>query len=339
MPLRSGLLRLTTLTFPLTTPFPPRPPGPSLFSKQASKQPQDMSTTTAIFQTSRTATLVPAEARNKKQLRAVVAAFAEQFAAALANRLVTYCRLSRTKTVTSDTLRAVAEELLGAGSTTLPDGIDEARLPQTIIYSRFKRNLNGYRTDSKCASVAAIVGAHFLRYVRDLLDRVYVGAEDPRAITVQQVIASLERPGKYSPSGLPCLAYRHDDAIFAQPEAAAAAASEEGEGEAAPKKEKKAGKKQKQQEQGESGAGAAAVEEKKASKKRARKEEAEVAAPEPVAVVAEQPAAKKARAPKKAKEAAAEDAQVSGQAAEPKKRRAPAKKASAAAAAEATATA
>jgi hypothetical protein len=269
--------------------------------------------TTAIFQTSRTATLVPVDARNKKQLRAVVAAFAEQFAAALASRLVTYCRLSKTKTVTSDTLQVVAEELLGAGSTSLPDGLDESRLPQTIIYSRFKRNLGGLRTDSKCASMAAVVGAHFLRYVRDLIDRVFAGAEEPRAITVQQVIASLERPGKYSPSGLPCLAYRHDDAIFAQAEAAAP-----------------------QQQQDEAAqAVAAPAQEKAKGKKRARKEEA-VAAPEPVAVVVEEEKAKKARAPKKAKQATAAvaEAPVVAEAAAPeaKKRRAPAKKASAAAA-------
>jgi hypothetical protein len=288
----------------------------------------------AIFQTSRTATLVPAEARNKKQLRAVLAAFAEQFAAALASRLVTYCRLSKTKTVTSDTLQAVAEELLGAGATTLPEGIDESRLPQTIIYSRFKRNLNGLRTDSKCASVAGIVGAHFLHYVRTLIDRVFVGAEDPRAITVQQVIDSLERPQKYSPSGLPCLAYRHNDAIFAQAEenAAAAATTEEGASEKPKKGGKKAGGAKKAAEAAAAGAEEAAAP--KATKKRARKEQAEVAAvaaPEPVVEVKP---AKKARASKKAEAAAPEAAAAAAtQAAAPeaKKRRAPAKKAAAAA--------
>jgi hypothetical protein len=258
--------------------------------------------TTAIFQTSRTASLIPADARNKKQLRAVVAAFAEQFAGALANRLVAYCRLSKTKTVTSETLQAVAEELLGAGSAALPESIDESRMPQTIIYSRFKRNLGGLRTDSKCASMAAVVGAHFLHFVRDLIDRAFA-VEEPRSVTVQQVIASLERPGKYSPSGLPCIAYRHSDAIFeaAEPkEAAAAAPAAEAEAAAPATK----------------------------GKKRARKQEAEVAAPEPV----EAPVATKKRASKKAAvEQAVVEQAAPVEAAAAKKRRAPAKKAAAAA--------
>jgi hypothetical protein len=326
-----------------------RPLARSQVFQRSSARPLDQptmsaSSLSAIFQTNRTATLVPADARNKKQLRAVVAAFAEQFAAALSSRLVTYCRLSKTKTVTSDTLQAVAEELLGAGATTLPEGLDESRLPQTIIYSRFKRNLGGLRTDSKCASVAAIVGTHFLHYVRTLIDRVYAGAQDPRSVTVQQVIASLEAPQKYSPSGLPCLAYRHNDAIFAQAEAAAAAAAAEGgageESGAQPAKAKKGGKKAKAAA-AEGEVAAAVPEAKEKPKKRARKEagaaatEASAAAPEPVAVVSETKA-KKARAPKKEAAAAAAAAPVAeaaeAAAPEAKKRRAPAKKATAAAA-------
>ena len=173
----------------------------------------------AIFQSSRTSKLIPEGARFKKQLRAVVAAFAEQFAHSLSSRLITYCRLSKTKTVTVETLEDVAEELLGRGAGVLPDGFDGSRLPQTIIYSRFKANLineknEKLRTDSKCPAMAAVIGAHFLHYVRGLVDRVYAKVEDPRTVTVEQVIASLERPGKYAPSGLPCIAYRHNDAIF-----------------------------------------------------------------------------------------------------------------------------
>jgi len=188
---------------------------------------------TAIFQNSRTASLIPAEARNKKQLRAVVAAFAEQFAHALAARLTTYCRLSKTKTITVLILQDVADELLGSGSSKLPEGFDEEKLPQTIIYSRFKRNLGGLRTDSRCTNVMAVIGAYFLRYVRDLIDRAFAGAEDPRAVTVEQVIASLQNPARYGPSGLPCIAYRHSDAIFQADAKAAEAAVDATSAEAA----------------------------------------------------------------------------------------------------------
>jgi hypothetical protein len=188
---------------------------------------------TAIFQNSRTASLIPTEARNKKQLRAVVAAFAEQFAHALAARLTTYCRLSKTKTITVLILQDVADELLGAGSSKLPEGFDEEKLPQTIIYSRFKRNLGGLRTDAKCANVMAVIGAYFLRYVRDLVDRAFAGAEDAKAVTVEQVIASLQNPVRYGPSGLPCIAYRHSDDIFRADAKAAEAAVEATSAEAA----------------------------------------------------------------------------------------------------------
>jgi hypothetical protein len=257
--------------------------------------------TTAIFQSSRTAGLVPKDARNKKQLRLVIAAFAEQFASALSNRLVTYCRLSKTKTVTASALQDVAEELLGAGSSTLPADVDESRLPQTIIYSRFKRNLGGLRTDSKCASVAAIVGAHFLRYVNNLIQSVYDRCEDPRAVTVEQVIASLERPGKYAPSGLPCIAYRHSDAIFAAAQNDAAAAADEQAAAAAPSEPKKKAKKARAAEEAPAAAAAAAPENEKKAKKRARAsdEAAPVEAPAPTKAAGKK-AAKKEQVAEKA---------------------------------------
>lgn len=257
----------------------------------------------AIFQSSRTSKLIPEGARYKKQLRAVVAAFAEQFAHSLSSRLITYCRLSKTKTVTVETLEDVAEELLGRGAGVLPDGFDGSRLPQTIIYSRFKANLineknEKLRTDSKCPAMAAVIGAHFLHYVRGLVDRVYAKVEDPRTVTVEQVIASLERPGKYAPSGLPCIAYRHNDAIFG--------ATQEQAVEVA------------QQTAAAADASAAAP----APAKRASKKKAEAAAPAVAPEAVPAPAAKgkkRARAAGAAEGAAEEGAAAAAPAAAPKR--------------------
>jgi hypothetical protein len=200
-----------------------------------------MSATAAapVFQSNRTVALIPKDARNKRQIRQVLAAFAEQFVAALVGRLTTYCELRKSKTVDSASLKRAAEELLGAGASDLPNGLAEDQLPQTIIFTRFKRSLGGLRTDAGCSAVAAIVGFHFLRYVQDSIERVYTAEADARAIKVTDLIAVLERPGKFSPSGLPTIAYRHDDAIFAAAATAEEGAAEE-KAEPAPKAEEAA---------------------------------------------------------------------------------------------------
>lgn len=274
-----------------------------------------------VFQSNRTIALIPKDARHKKQLRIVLAAFAEQFVGALVGRLTTYCELRKSKTVDTASLRRAADELLGEGASQLPSGLSEDQLPQTIIYARFKRNLGGLRTDAGCSSVAGIVGFHFLRYVQDIIERVYHPEADPRSIKVADVIAALERPGKFSPSGLPTIAYRHNDAIFqeAAPEAAAAAeAAPEAAAEAAPE-------------------AAAAAEKPKKSKSKAKSKEvaATQEATDAAAAAAAAPPAAAAPTKRKGKAAAAAAAPkepVSSEEPAAKKRRAPSKKAAAAAA-------
>jgi hypothetical protein len=274
-----------------------------------------------VFQSNRTVALIPKDARHKKQLRLVLAAFAEQFVGALVGRLTTYCELRKSKTVDTASLRRAAEELLGAGASQLPSGLSEDQLPQTIIYARFKRSLGGLRTDAGCSSMAGIVGFHFLRYVQDTIERVYTPEADARSIKVADVIAALERPGKFSPSGLPTIAYRHNDAIFeeavAAPETATTAttAAEEEVAEATAAAEKPAKK----------GKGA---------KKEAQKVKEEQVVEEAPAAAAAATAAPTKRKAKAATKAAAAEAAPSAEAEPaPKKRRGPSKKAAAAAAA------
>lgn len=270
-----------------------------------------MSATAPVFQANRTSAIVPKEARHKRQIRLVLAAFSEQFVAALVSRLTTYCTLRKSKTVDGGSLRRAAEELIGAGAAELPSGLAEEDLPQTIIYARFKRALAGLRTDASCSSLTSIIGFHFLRYVQDLVDRAYAAqAADPKSVTVRDVIAVLERPGKFSPSGLPTIAYRHDEAIFAADEkkegAAEAAAAPAAAAPAAEEPEKKAKKAKKAKEAKEANEPAAAVAEpeqqqqepaKKAPKKRSNAAKEAGAAAAAAAAEAEAPAAKKRRAP------------------------------------------
>ena len=162
----------------------------------------------SIFHTNRTAALVPKEARNKSLLRKAIHDFADQFAAVLAHRLISYCQLRNSKTVDIKTLKRAAEDLLGAGAGDAPAGVNEADIPQTMIFSRFKKSLGGLRMEGGCAVVASSIGFNFLRHVQDVIDGVYSGAADAKAVEAEAVIAQLERSHGHSPAGLPCIAYR-----------------------------------------------------------------------------------------------------------------------------------
>lgn len=213
----------------------------------------------SMFQSNTIAALVPADARKKRQIRLVLQAFAEQFGAALTSRLQTYCLLQKVRTVTADTLRTAAEELLGVGAASVPQGIDEDSLPSTMVYLRFRRSLAGLRLEASCSRIVGIVGFNFLRYVQDILERVYGSASEAKDVDLTTVIAALERPNVFSAAGMPCIAYRHDASTLAEsegdgeakaraprkakkeaPEAVVAAAPE---AEVAPAAEKKKGKK------------------------------------------------------------------------------------------------
>lgn len=167
-----------------------------------------VSATSSIFHTNRTAALVPKDARNKSLLRKAIHDFANQFASVLAQRLISYCKLRNSKTVDVKTLRHAAEDLLGAGAGNAPDGVDEADIPQTMIFSRFKKSLGGLRMEGGCAVVASSIGFNFLRHVQDVIDAAYAGADDAKTVEAEAVIAQLERSHKHSPAGLPCIAYR-----------------------------------------------------------------------------------------------------------------------------------
>lgn len=165
-------------------------------------------TSASIFHTNRTAALVPKDARNKSLLRKAIHEFADQFAAVLAQRLISYCQLRNSKTVDLKTLKRAAEDLLGARAGEAPAGVSQDDLPQTIIFSRFKRSLGGLRMEGGCAVVAASIGFNFLRHVQDIIDAVYTSAADPKAVEAESVIAQLERSHGHSPHGLPLIAYR-----------------------------------------------------------------------------------------------------------------------------------
>lgn len=239
-----------------------------------------------IFQTSRTAALVPADARNKKLLRAILADFADQFAVALAQRLRDYCSVSKSKTVTAATLSRVAEDLVGAGAAKSPEGLSAKDVSKVMIYSRFKKNIKPLRTDAACPPIAAAIGFNFLLYVQSLVDRAFAGS-DAKDVTQEHVIANLERPNVYSPSGLPCIAYRFNPEAFAT-KVTAAAKRDSGASE----------------DKVESAASAATSEPEK-KPKAARKPKKEAAAAEvvsaaPAAEEPKKPAAKRSRAKKEA---------------------------------------
>jgi hypothetical protein len=287
--------------------------------------------TLSMFQTNTIAALVPADARKKRHVRAVLQAFAEQFGQALTSRLQVYAAMQKVKTVTAETLRTAAEELLGAGAASVPQGIDEASLPTTMVVLRFRRSLGGLRLESSCARIVGIVGFNFLRYVQDILERVYGAGEEAKNVDVSAVIAALERPNIFSATGMPCIVYRHDASMFgedgeikaaapaAAPKAAETAATEEPKAEETKKAKGGKGKKAKAAEaqapavEAPKVVEAAAAEAPKAKggkgKKRERKEEtAEAAAPVVAKQIEETPAvaAKKPRARKtKAAEATA----------------------------------
>jgi hypothetical protein len=276
----------------------------------------------SMFQSNTIAALVPADARKKRQIRLVLQAFAEQFGAALTSRLQTYCLLQKVRTVTAETLKTAAEELLGVGAASVPQGIDEDSLPSTMVYLRFRRSLAGLRLEASCSRIVGIVGFNFLRYVQDILERVYGTAEEAKNVELATVIAALERPNAFSAAGMPCIAYRHDAATIAEAE---------GEAKAAPRKAKK----EEEPAAVEMVAAPAAQVEKAAEKKKGKKKaaEAQVEAPkaavEAVAVAATQEEAPKKAAGKKRarKEEKIEAAAIPQEAiAEAPKAEAPAKK-------------
>lgn len=247
----------------------------------------------SMFQSNTIAALVPADARKKRQIRLVLQAFAEQFGAALTSRLQTYCLLQKVRTVTAETLKTAAEELLGVGAASVPQGIDEDSLPSTMVYLRFRRSLAGLRLEASCSRIVGIVGFNFLRYVQDILERVYGTAEEAKNVELATVIAALERPNAFSAAGMPCIAYRHDAATIAEAE---------GEAKAAPRKAKK----EEQEAAAVEVVAEAAVVEKVAEKKKGKKKaaaeaqaEAPKAAVEAVAVAATQEEAPKKAAGKK----------------------------------------
>jgi hypothetical protein len=260
----------------------------SLLSKMAtesaaSSSSSSSSTPGSVFHTNRTAALVPKEARNKSLLRKAIHEFADQFAAVLAHRLISYCQLRNSKTVDVKTLKRAAEDLLGSKAGEAPEGVSEADIPQTMIFTRFKKSLGGLRMEGGCANVASSIGFNFLSYVQGIVDGVYAGAADPKAVEAEAVIAQLEKSHGHSPAGLPCIAYRPGLVVNVS---------------AAPKRKSEA-----------AGAGegaAASSSPKKASSKKAAAAAAAPAAPAPA------PAPAAAAAPTKGKKRAAKVEQESG---------------------------
>lgn len=163
----------------------------------------------AIFHSKRTAALVPKEShpRGKRALRSAIQEFAEQFVNSLSQLLVDYCALRKSKTVDVNSLTRAAEDLLGEGAARLPRGVAKEDLPQTLIFSRFKRRLGGLRTEGACAELISIIGFNFLRYIQTTLDSVFEG-QDAKAVEADAVIRALSQPRGFSKSGLPCIAYR-----------------------------------------------------------------------------------------------------------------------------------
>jgi hypothetical protein len=113
---------------------------------------------------------VPKESRprGKRALRSAIQEFAEQFVNSLSQLLVDYCALRKSKTVDVNSLTRAAEDLLGEGAARLPRGVAKEDLPQTLIFSRFKRRLGGLRTEGACAELISIIGFNFLRYIQML---------------------------------------------------------------------------------------------------------------------------------------------------------------------------
>lgn len=163
----------------------------------------------SIFHSKRTAALVPKDShpRGKRALRNAIQEFADQFVNSLTRLLVDFCALRKSKTVDVNSLTRAAEDLLGEGAAKLPRGVAKEDLPQTLIFSRFKRRLGGLRTEGACAELVSIIGFNFLRYVQSGLDSVFEG-QDAKAVEVDAVVRALSQPRGYSKSGLPCIAYR-----------------------------------------------------------------------------------------------------------------------------------
>jgi hypothetical protein len=166
-----------------------------------------------IFHSKRTAALVPKDAhpRSKKALRDAIHNFSEQFVRALVSRLVDYCNMRRSKTVDLKTLALAAEDLLGEGASVLPRGVAREDLPQTLIFSRFKRSLKGLRTEGGSAELVTIIGFNFLRHVQEILLTIYTDNVDPKTVEADVVIRALASSRGFSRSGLPCIAYRPGD--------------------------------------------------------------------------------------------------------------------------------
>lgn len=166
-----------------------------------------------VFHSKRTAALVPKDAhpRSKKAIRDAIHNFSEQFVRSLVARLVDYCNMRRSKTVDLKTLAIAANDLLGDGASELPAGVASDALPQTLIFSRFKRNLKGLRTEGGSDKLVTIIGFNFLRYVQEILLTVYTDETDPKTVDADAVIRALSTSRGYSRSGLPCIAYRPEE--------------------------------------------------------------------------------------------------------------------------------
>lgn len=163
----------------------------------------------SIFHSKRTAALVPKEShpRGKRALRNAIQEFADQFVNSLARLLIDFCGLRKSKTVDVNILTRAAEDLLGEGAAKLPRGVSKEDLPQTLIFSRFKRRLGGLRTEGACSELVSIIGFNFLRYVQNTLDSCFEG-QDVKTVDVDSVVRALSQPRGFSRSGLPCIAYR-----------------------------------------------------------------------------------------------------------------------------------
>jgi hypothetical protein len=243
-------------------------------------------TSSSIFHSKRTAALVPKDShpRGKRALRNAIQEFADQFVNSLSRLLVDFCALRKSKTVDVNSLTRAAEDLLGEGAAKLPRGVAKEDLPQTLIFSRFKRRLGGLRTEGACAELVSIIGFNFLRYVQSGLDSVFEG-QDAKAVEVDAVVRALSQPRGYSKSGLPCIAYRPglqaSSTAAVAPAAAATATPATAE---APKKSSKRSPKAAAQPEAEAEAAAAAEPEpeataaKKKTKKAKKTDEEEPAA-------------------------------------------------------------
>jgi len=259
-------------------------------STEAATAPSSSTSSTAIFHSKRTAALVPKEShpRGKRALRNAIQEFAEQFVNSLSQLLVDYCALRKSKTVDVNSLTRAAEDLLGEGAAKLPRGVAKEDLPQTLIFSRFKRRLGGLRTEGACAELISIIRFNFLRYIQTTLDSVFEG-QDAKTVEADAVIRALSQPRGFSKSGLPCIAYRPGvSTTVSVASAAKPSASRKKKAESAPA--------------AESEKGAAAEKPRKRKAEQAAQPEPEQAAAQAAAQaesVEPEPAAKKKRSPSK----------------------------------------